>query len=403
MPNLQITYRILANLLVLCTFSLFASRPLYSQTLVPGVPVFDNTGFVEYIPGNLPIVISVPHGGDLEPENIPDRDCDAFTCGKDLFTQELGRSTLDAFFEQTGCYPHVIINLLHRRKFDANREIMEAADGNPIVEESFAAYHAFIETAKEQIQDSFGRGLFLDLHGHAHTIQRLELGYRLTRSQLQMEDAELNTEDLIERSSIRSLVSENISSSSHAELLRGEDSFGTLCEDRDIAAVPSAPMPFPFDNESYFTGGYNTLRHGSSEGGNIDAIQIECNQDIRFDTDTRDNFADSLVIIINDFINTHYDENFTSSFCNLISNTTIVNNLNTIDLYPNPVSDLFNIDSDDQEIEFTIYNCLGQNIMTGMFSGQDIDASRLKAGSYIVVFKKDGLYIGSSKLIKNER
>jgi hypothetical protein len=106
----------------------------------------------------------------------------------------------------------------------------------------------------------------------------------LSKSELQLTDTELDSAFYVEQSSIQSLVSDNLNALSHAQLLRGEDSFGTLLGDREFPAVPSSQDLFPADNEAYFSGGYNTGRHGSEDGGFIDAIQIECNQDIRFDT-----------------------------------------------------------------------------------------------------------------------
>lgn len=296
---------------------LFSITPnlIFSQTYTPGVSSFDETGYVEYIPGNLPVIISAAHGGYLTPSEIPDRDCFGCSYLRDSYTQELARTIIDDFFETTGCYPHVVINLLHRRKFDANRDIGEAADGNPTVEQAWQAYHDFLDDAKAQIIEEDGRGLFLDLHGHAHDIQRVELGYLLTKSELQLTDETLNSNNYIEESSLRTLVGDNLQSLGHAELIRGTHSLGTLLENKGVRAVPSAPDPFPNDNESYFSGGYNTNRHGSKNGGNIDGIQIECHQDIRFDDDLRAMFADSLTKSIHQYIDFHYQENYIGNYC----------------------------------------------------------------------------------------
>ena len=79
-------------------FCLFVSS-LFSQTYIPGNTYFDNTAYVEYIAGNLPIVISVPHGGYLEPVSIPDRNCTGCVYVRDSYTQELARLIKDAFIE----------------------------------------------------------------------------------------------------------------------------------------------------------------------------------------------------------------------------------------------------------------------------------------------------------------
>lgn len=284
---------------------------------VAGNTYFDATGYVEYRAGNLPVIISVPHGGDLEPVTIPDRSFGSLI--KDSWTKTIGEGLYDAFYEQTGCYPHLIINLLHRKKFDANREIGEAADGNPTVEEAWYGYHEFIDSSKMQITEDYGRGIFLDIHGHAHTIQRIELGYLLSGSELRLSDATLNTNTYIEESSIRSLEGDNLENLMHSELLRGDDSFGTLLDDKGFPSVPSFTDPFPNEGESYFSGGYNTVRHGSRDNvGSIDAIQIELNQDVRFISVNREALIDSLADVTNEYLNIHFNDQYFGNFCNLI-------------------------------------------------------------------------------------
>ncbi|MFK7932341.1 MAG: hypothetical protein AB8G22_02455, partial [Saprospiraceae bacterium] len=111
-------------LLFITTFTLQA------QPFIAGNTYYDSTGFVEYRAGNLPIILSAPHGGDLRPDTIPDRDCSGCSYVQDRYTKPITEGVYDAFVAATGCYPHAIINLLHRVKFDANRDVDTAADGN---------------------------------------------------------------------------------------------------------------------------------------------------------------------------------------------------------------------------------------------------------------------------------
>jgi len=290
-----------------------------AQDYHPGETYYDSTGFVRYMAGDLPIVLSAPHGGYLRPDSIPDRDCSGCVYAQDQFTLDITEDMYDAFFEQTGCYPHVIINELHRIKFDANRDIAEAADGNPLVEKAWRAYHRFIDQAKDDISLDYDRGLFLDIHGHAHTIQRIELGYLLSGDELRLTDEKLNAPEMILESSIRSLVGDNIQNLLHAQLLRGDDSFGTLMDNRSFPSVPSASDRFPESGEPYFSGGYNTARHGSRDNaGSIDAIQVELNRDIRTDTDRRAMLVDSLTATSNDYIDLHYDDSYHDVYCSAL-------------------------------------------------------------------------------------
>ena len=143
---------------------------------------------------------------------------------------------------------------------------------------------------EEGIGNKIGFGLFLDMHGHGHEIQRLELGYLLSGDELKLDAEELNQENFVEDCSIAHLVGADIQNLSLSELLKGEQSFGSLIDAQSYPAVPSSGDPFPAD-DPYFTGGFNTARYGSRDGGVIDAIQIECNQEVRFTESERKLFV----------------------------------------------------------------------------------------------------------------
>ncbi|MHA7865311.1 hypothetical protein [Flagellimonas marinaquae] len=176
----------------------------------------------------------------------------------------MGRAMALAYHDKTGHYPFVVINRLARIKFDANRNKNEDDnDNNPIIEEAFDNYHAYIADAKNKIIEDFGRGLFIDIHGHAHEIERVELGYTLTSNDLRLADEVLNTNTYMDRNSIKTLVYEKVGDMTHVELIRGGLSFGTLFHDKGFPTAPSAEDPFPKEDEPYFSGGYNVRTHGS--------------------------------------------------------------------------------------------------------------------------------------------
>lgn len=384
----------------LLLFFCLGSQLLFSQSFTPGVSILDTTGYVEYIPGNLPVILSAPHGGYEDPATIPDRDCEGCVKVRDSYTQELAREMAQAFFERTGCYPHVVINLLHRKKFDANRAIVEAADGNPTVEQVWYTYHELLDSAKAQIVKDYGRGLFLDLHGHAHPIQRIELGYLLSRSELQLANTALNTTSYIEQSSIQTLVQDNLASLTHAQLLRGDYSLGELLASKGLPTVPSAADPYPIGTDPYFSGGYNTVRHGSLSGGNIDGIQIECNQDIRFDAVLRGRLADSLTQAINEYISLHYNDQYLENYCNLTTHTSESDLEHKLALFPNPTDGQFHLKSSLDEVEVYIFNLLGQRVGTYRWLGAPINIHHLKPGYYWIKLRHDGRNLATKMLIK---
>ena len=112
--------------------------PACAPTEVQGA-IDECTAAVEEVPGQLPIVIAVPHGGALTPPTIPDRaagcydagtdtctythDCgtpDEGECGvsvlKDTHTIAVAERMSDALFAATGRRPHLVINHVHRKK-----------------------------------------------------------------------------------------------------------------------------------------------------------------------------------------------------------------------------------------------------------------------------------------------
>ena len=235
-------------------------------TPAPGATCFGSQNYVEFNAGDFPVVISVPHGGAIAPPTIPDRTGTTVT---DANTIDLGRSIADAFQSRTGRRPFIVICHLRRTKLDANREVVEAAQGNAAAIQAWTEYHAFIELAMSTAASGTARGFYIDLHGHGHPIQRLELGYLLSSTQLELTDAQLNTGSYSSSSSLR--LAMPLTSLSFAELLRGPASLGG----RLGSTTPSVPSP---DAKSpgadpYFEGGYSTERHTARLPG----LQIESN------------------------------------------------------------------------------------------------------------------------------
>ena len=122
------------------------------------------------------------------------RDCDGCVYQRDSYTQELTRGIQEAIITKTGCYPHMVINLLHRNRLDANRDIIEAADSNTTVETSWRYFHRMTDTAKAVATRQYGKGLYIDMHAHAHSIQRLEIGHAVWKSDLRQSDNHLNSQ-----------------------------------------------------------------------------------------------------------------------------------------------------------------------------------------------------------------
>jgi hypothetical protein len=276
---------------------------------IPGQTYFGRNQYIEYLAGSLPIIISAPHGGYLEPEEIPDRSYGR--THRDPFSQEYSREVGDHILAMTCGYPHLIINRLARIKLDANREIVEAAQGDPEAEQAWLEFHAFIDAAKATVAVDFGRGHYFDFHTHIHSQEWVEIGMLLRSQDLDRSDQALNDPVYFDRSSIKSLAySPGVY---FPAVVRGGASMGGLLQARGFDSVPSPAQPHP-NGRPYFMGGYNTVRHGSRDSGTIDGSQIETHPDMIADA-VRAHYSLALAESILDFYEAHYGLTLRDSQC----------------------------------------------------------------------------------------
>ncbi|MDC0234970.1 hypothetical protein OAK09_01340 [Candidatus Marinimicrobia bacterium] len=271
---------------------------------------YGRESYIEYHAGNLPIILSAPHGGRSTPDEIPDRTYG--TTVTDDNTYELTKTVMDTMIARFGGRPHVILCQLKRTKLDANRDSVEAAQDDKYALRAWQEYHHYIDIAKKKIETDYGSGLFFDMHGHGKNPDgfydlRNWLGYLLSGSELDLSDAVLNTNSFKNESSIRSLV--DSSSFSFIEVLRGANSFGAILDSIGFKSVPSVNDPGP-NGMRYFSGGYNTVRHGSKNGGMISAIQVEAPKPgIRENQTTWSKFSSAFVSTIKIYYTKHLKRN----------------------------------------------------------------------------------------------
>jgi hypothetical protein len=399
---------------------------LHLQGQTPGVSTFyeqtvgDTRNYIEYIPGNLPIIISVPHGGIVQsgetiggtfyPDNdstLPDR-----TCGnieRDAHTDILVREIQQGIFQRTGCYPHVIINNLHRSKLDPNRAFSEATCGNSNAADYWNAYHNFIWQASATVEANWGKGIYIDLQSQDHAIPRIEVGYNI--SAISLNTANLNAASIINASTIRNLVTNNTNNLTHEELIRGTNSLGELFQNSSgvlysslglagcgnssgYRSIPSAtnnggiscddtrPQGNPYAENEF----YSIRRHGSgtstSDGiggsGTIDGILTNVNRRL-LDLGTYNGqiydsqpqilvpFARDYAGVLLNFVNTHYND--FASF-RYFSDIYLVNN-------PNPFPVIGGLTTGT----FSAGAGLAINPTTG-----EIDTANSTPGDYVVTY-----------------
>jgi len=254
----------------------FGSNLLFAQNYESGKSYFDAEHWTEFIPGDMPLVISVPHGGAIVDKDIPVRSCPGAVTVMDNRTIELAREIQNAFLKRHGHRPYIIISNISRKNVDQNREIEIGTCGNAIAARPWNAFHDYIDTALAMAVKKYGSAIYIDLHGQGHPNQRLEVGYNLRPAELPAVSEGGDLSKLAEKSSLNNkLVMDP--KANFKELMIGDNAFGTLMAAAGSPAIPSKQDPFISDGGAYFNGGYNTRRYTGANYLKVFGWQIESN------------------------------------------------------------------------------------------------------------------------------
>jgi N-formylglutamate amidohydrolase len=366
--------------------------------------VFGTNNYVEYQVGTLPLVISVPHGGNLEPGLIPNRTCNNPVYAVDAFTIETALEINNKLFAATGCYPHMVISHLKRNKLDPNRNLADGACGNPEAILAWDEFHDFIADARNSANQQYNdQTFFVDLHGHGNPIQRIELGYLLYDDELELSDNTLNTTQYINYSSIKNLALNNVNNYTHAELLRGPQAFGTFLTNNNFPSVPSQSIPFPGITSNYFSGGYITANHTCyNPAAPINGLQMELNfSNLRDTPVNRSAFSNAFTQSIIEYFNIHFSLDLNSFNPLSTINSFLDKNFS---VYPNPVTrgNLIHFNLPENTIyEYQLFNLLGQLVASGeLNSDKTLDSEKLISGVYIIrIFNKSSPVLMTNKII----
>ena len=278
---------------------------------------------IDFYPGSLNIVLSVPHDGDLK-SNLPSRPAGACrkanstskTCyyqhpcppgnfrvdtklcpvshGRDRNTRLLALALRYELGQLLGLKPFVVINRLERTKVDMNRFIDQGTFGAVKSMHAWMAYHFYVRHARELIvtspQNHAGKGLLFDLHSQEHEEGWVELGYLLTSRQLAKEKVELKS------SSLASYFADLFDPD---EIIRGNRSLGHFITKYWFPATPSPIYPSP-PAQSYFDWGYTIEEYGRHQ--NFSAIMIESPSQELLELPKLYVYAKSLAMALHDYL-----------------------------------------------------------------------------------------------------
>ena len=238
--------------------------------------------FVTTIQGDLPIILSAPHGGRDRLPGLPDRTpptpdqakkfaaWGGFVGGAgDTGTLEIAERVAQRLKARFGKSPYLVVNRAQRRYLDANRPAELAYDlpGDNGPKEIHDAYHRALGEMRQDVIRRFGRGIVLDIHGQATEKGTVFRGTNFERA-----------------------VNSLLKRSGRAALDGPSSVFGGLAA-RGYLVNP--PIGSDAREDRFYGGGFITQSYGSANGGAVDAIQIEFGSDFRT-PQRRDRTADDL-------------------------------------------------------------------------------------------------------------
>lgn len=226
--------------------------------------------------GELPIIISAPHGGNLP---IPDAKLKQDgTTARDMRTEEIALELSKIIENRLGQKPHHTIARFSRKYIDANRgpglRLKEAYSG-PEAKKVYEQYHQYLANQVEIVRQNFGNGILIDLHGQSSA-------------------PHLNT-----RGTMRGLTVKRMLEAHGIQALVGPNSIFGQLQNRGYPVEPRLVNLWltPLDEKIYTTG-YIIMAYGSHNPEGIDAILVELGRDYRSKENylqtTRD-LADSII------------------------------------------------------------------------------------------------------------
>jgi N-formylglutamate amidohydrolase len=139
------------------------SRLLLSLLLALGLNAHAASPYLNIETGTLPLVLSVPHGGELPLGDAPERA--KGTKVKDDHVNELAQAIQRKLRAQSGKQAWLVGANISRKYVDFNRKAEEAYEA-PAAAPVYAEYYAALRSAVDSVRSQPG-ALLLDLHGQS--------------------------------------------------------------------------------------------------------------------------------------------------------------------------------------------------------------------------------------------
>lgn len=208
--------------------------------------------------GNLPILITAPHGGQAAVLGVASRDVSdkprggrQYEVTRDVNTDVIAEGLARYLETATGSRPYLVAAAFHRKYIDANRPPQIAYD-SPAAEPYYRSYHDSIRRFVQDILRAYPAGLLIDVHGQTlmpSTVIRGTLNGQSVARLLQRVGS--------------------------ASVTGTKGLFGLIEAQGMKVFPPNAALLVGTAENAGFSGGYTVATYGSHQSGGIDAIQIE--------------------------------------------------------------------------------------------------------------------------------
>ena len=239
--------------------------------------------FINFKKGNIPLILSVPHGGTLECSEIPKRLDGVLGIDKNTIelTQDLilHLERLSERFFSVKKSPSYIISKVRRSKIDLNRMEAEAYLPNSLLAKKlYQFYHRKIGELIVYNLHKYNYSFLLDIHGFEKN--KRPLGYR-------------DVEIVLGTKNLATIYPEPVPIKYMDKNLRGEIIKNFL--DLNVPIAPGHPRK----REYILTGGYITQKYGVSEIPGSQTMQIEFSDRIRiYDKELKSKILISLAEVL---------------------------------------------------------------------------------------------------------
>ncbi len=225
--------------------------------------------FVVVQRGQMPVILSAPHGGPDRMPGVADRvrpDPSAGSTARwggfhggagDVGTLELTQLVAARVKAKTGRAPYVVLNRAQRRYVDINRPANLAYDppGTDGPKQIYDAYHRSLAEFCREVAELYGRGLLLDIHGQGDARDTLFRGTSNGRT-------------------VRHLLHKD-----GPAALTGPDSIFGILAAKGYDVNPAIGSPAQEDRR--YNSGYIVVTYGGAAGSTVDAIQLEFGTNLR--------------------------------------------------------------------------------------------------------------------------